>query len=294
MRKRFILSVLLLMGIAFTPCFAQDIDQMVSSYLGDNGQGYMKPLGDAFGSLLNSGFYHSARIKKGFHLSLDVHSMLAQISDEQRVFKATTEGGFSPVQTVEAPTIFGKAEPVFVNGIAGTFYAFPSGLNVARMPLAVPQVTIGALFGTEATVRFMQMDLGDNFKQLKLLGYGIRHSVSQYIPACPVDLAAAVYMQQFKIGDIVDASALYYGVQASKKISLLTLYGGIGIGQSSMKIRYENDSTADPVAIAFDLDSDAKMCATAGLCVDLGGLYINADYNIGVQNILTAGLGFSF
>ncbi len=294
MRKRFILSALLLIGIVFTPGLAQDIDQMVSSYLGDNGQGYMEPLGDAFGSSLNSGFYRSARIKKGFHLSLGVHSMLAQISDDQRVFKASTESGFSPAKTIEAPTIFGNAEPVVVKGDAGTAFTFPSGLDVERLPLAVPQVTVGALFGTEATVRFMQMDLGENFKQLKLLGYGVRHSVSQYLSAFPVDLAAAVYMQQFKIGDIVDANAFYYGIQASKKASILTLYGGIGISQSTMKIKYVNDSTDDPVEIAFDLKSDGKMCATAGICFDLGGLYINADYNIGAQNILTAGLGFSF
>jgi hypothetical protein len=155
-------------------------------------------------------------------------------------------------------------------------------------------VTLGALFGTEATVRFMQADLGDNFKQLKLMGYGVRHSISQYIPAFPIDLAAAVYMQQFKIGDIVDANALYYGVQASKKLSLLTLYGGIGISQSSMKIKYETDSSDDPVEITFDLDTAGKLCATAGLCIDLGGLYLNADYNMGAQNILTAGFGFSF
>jgi hypothetical protein len=294
MRKRSILFALVLISIVFTPCFAQDIDQMISSYLGDNGEGYMKPLGDAFGSSLNSGFFHSARIKKGFHLSFGVHGMLARISDDQRVFMAKTEGGFSPAQTVEAPTIFGKAEPVMVTGIAGTVFAFPSGLDVERLPLAVPQVTLGALFGTEATVRLMQMDLGDTFKQLKLMGYGVRHSISQYIPAFPIDLAAAVYMQQFKIGDIVDANALYYGVQASKKLSLLTLYGGIGISQSLMKIRYESDITGDPVDIAFDLDTAGRLCATAGLCIDLGGLYLNADYNMGAQNILTAGLGFSF
>jgi hypothetical protein len=83
-------------------------------------------------------------------------------------------------------------------------------------------------------------------------------------------------------------------VQASKKLSLLTLYGGIGISQSSMKIKYETDSSDDPVEIAFDLDTAGKLCATAGLCIDLGGLYLNADYNMGAQNILTAGFGFSF
>ena len=294
MRKRCILSALLLMGIAFTPCFAQDIDQMISAYFGDNGQGYLNPLGDVFGSSLNSGFFHSARIKKGFHLSLGVRGMLTQVSDDQRVFNASTEGGFLPAQTVKAPTIFGKSEPVIVDGVAGTAFVFPGGLDVPRLPLAVPQLTVGALFGTEATIRFMQMDLDENFDQLKLLGYGVRHSVSQYIPACPVDLAAAVYMQQFTIGDIVDANAFYYGVQASKKAGLITLYGGIGISQSTMKIKYKNDASDDPVDIAFDLDSAATMCATAGICFNLKVFWINADYNLGKQNILTAGLGFSF
>jgi hypothetical protein len=295
--KRIILgaSCLGLLVLTATALQAQDIEDLVASYKGENGKGYMQPLDDAFGAALNSGLYHTARIdKNGLHVQIGVVAMAALIGDDQKTFQATTQDQFRPQQTVSAPTIFGSTEGASVTGDGGTVYLFPGGMAIKRLPLAVPQATVGSIMGTEATIRFIQVDLDDNFEQLKLVGFGVRHSLSQYLKDFPVDLAASLFTQSFDVGDIVEARATYFGLQASRSASLLTIYGGLGLSSSKMDIQYEYDSETEPETISFELKSGTKFRANAGLALILTPVVIHADYNLGSPNTLALGLGFGF
>lgn len=274
---------------------AQDLNHLASTYEGDNGRGYMQPLGDCFGAALNSGLNQTAGISpSGLHLRIGLHMMTALVAEDQKIFMAKTQGDFYPEQTVEAPTVFGSTEGASAVGIAGTGYLFPGGLDVQRLPIAVPQVILGSLFGTEVLFRFIQMDLDENFKELSLTGYGVRHSISQYFDHCPVDITASIFMQKFNVGDIVQADALYYGLQASRRFGIVTLYGGLGAGSSNTTIEYELDSETNPQSISFDLDSGAALRINAGLQFKFGPLFIHADYNLGPQNVLALGCGFAY
>ena len=196
--------------------FAQSLEDFVEQYSSENSQDYVQPLANVFGANLNSGIYRSAHIPiSGIHIRLGFIGSLAYIPEDQKEFYATTEGAFQPVSQSTAPTIFGASIGPKIEGIDGTVYAFPGGFEIDRMPLVVPQVSIGSLYGTEAIVRFYQMDLTGDIGELSFIGYGLRHSLNGYFPGLPVDLSAHVFTQNIKVADIVEASALSVGVEAS-------------------------------------------------------------------------------
>ncbi|KAA3618704.1 MAG: hypothetical protein DWQ05_07000 [Calditrichaeota bacterium] len=275
------------------PAQGQEFEDLVSRYTSENGKGYMQPLADAFGATLNSGLYHSAKIPAfGINVELSIETTTAIITDEQKTFTATTEGLFEPVQTAEVPTIFGDVEPLEVPGTGGTAYVFPGGFGVKRLPVAVPQLTVGSFMGTQAMLRYMQFDLGDDFGSLKVLGYGVRHSISQYIPLFPVDIAATFFRQKFELGDIVEANATYFGIQSSLQRSIFEFYAGYGYGKSNLDLRYEFEGTDGSEEISFELDSEGSNRLTFGFGVNLLLFNLHTDFTLGQSNVLGLGVGF--
>ena len=134
----------------------EDLSVIMNVYQEGNGQGYLQPLADAFTTNLHSGLYRSPKIQEGFHLDLGVVTSLSFIGSSQKTFTAVTQPD-PPNQEVTAPTIFGDNQPVRIPTEEGTTYTFPGGYEVSMLPLAVPQLRIGTLFGTEALVRLHRL-----------------------------------------------------------------------------------------------------------------------------------------
>jgi len=282
-------------GIWFNTLPAQELEDYVSKYTSENGAGYMQPLADAFGGSLNSGFYHGARIKSfGFHIYIGVETMTALIANDQKTFTAKTEAPFNSAQTAQAPTLFGSGKGAAVTGTGGTVFNFPGGLDLDKLPIAVPQVSIGSLLGTEATLRFVEVETDENIGKIKLFGFGAQHSLSQYFKNFPIDLTAGFLIQKFEVGDIVEANTKYFGLQGSFSRSILTLYGGAGIASTTLNIAYDYESGAGTETIKFDLEAENAARFTAGVALNLIVLKLHADYNFGAQNVIAAGLGFGF
>lgn len=270
---------------------AQDIESYVSKYTSENGKGYLQPLADAFGANLNSGFYHSAKVKTvGLQVELGLVTMTALIGDDQKTFQASTEDLFYPAANAEAPTIVGSSEGASVEGTGGTSYEFPPGFDMKMIPIAAPQLSVGSIFGTQAFVRFINVDLGENWGRLNLSGWGIRHSINRYIPLLPVDLAVGFYHQSFTIGDIIDANATFLSAQASITRGMLTVYGGLGTESSNLDISYtfEDDDSAEPVS--FELEGSNSVRMTIGLALNMGPLKLYSDFNLASQKVLVIGL----
>ncbi len=181
------------------PAVAQVEDQL-SSYTGVNAEGYLKPLAEAFGATLNSGFFRSAYLPtSGFHIGFEVLAMGLFFSDSHRTFDATTEGLFLPRSTVKAPTIVGPGEAVKItNGVGGTSYVFPGGLDLNSFAMLAPQLRISSVRGTEFVGRWAQIKSGDaELGDVTLWGIGARHNISQYLSEdFPFDLALGLIYQQ--------------------------------------------------------------------------------------------------
>ncbi len=267
----------MLLFYGYNTTFSQDLDKSIAQYAEENATGYLQPLADAFGANLNSGLSRSAHISKfGLHIDLSLQAMYSPIPDDKK--------NFIPVgESMKVPTVFGSKSSA---------EDYPDGVwDTDFFPLAVPQLTIGSVMGTEATFRYFAYE-NDEIGEIKLSGWGIRHSISQHIPLCPVDIAAGFFIQKFSVGSYVEADALYYGLQASKKISILLLYAGVGGEKSTLELNYELEDGSEN--ISFDLDGENKTRMNIGIGLDFKYVKLYADYNIAPQNVISGSIGFGF
>ncbi len=285
-------TLALLMAV---PAIAQIEDQL-SAYTGANAEGYLQPLSDAFGANLNSGWYHSAYIPvDGFHWSFELRVMGAIFSDDAATFSATTEGGFSPEQTVDAPTVVGSGDAVTVDGDSGTEFTFPGGFDLNSFAMAVPQIKLGSYKGTEAVIRYFAIDVGDvEIGNVSLLGLGARHSISQYLdPEFPVDLAGGFMWQKFTLGDdFIEANAFTIGVQASRNYGWIEPYAGLSYDMFSMSVAYESDESGEAEEINLDAASSVHLCL--GCAIGIAPVIANVEYNIAAQSSFAFGLAVGF
>jgi len=295
-------SLLILMSAG--ACWAAGIEDQLSSYTGDNAEGYLRPLADAIGTSLNSGLYQSAYIPKdGRYFSLDLGVMSGLFSDDDRTFKATTPEGFSPQQNVTAPTIVGSGNAVEVAGDAETAVFLPGGCDLSSFSLAAPQLRFGSIYGTEALLRYFSLNMGGDteFGSLSLFGIGLRHSISQYLNEdFPVQLAGGFFWQTFKLGeneagdDLISASAFTVGVQASRRFGrgfvFAEPYAGLSLDQHSVKVDYQFEDGEDTIDIDYGSSTSGRF--TIGVSGRLAIVKGHIDYSVASQNSVSFGLAF--
>jgi len=284
-----------LMCLWIAPAGAQ-FKTALERYTGDNAAGYLRPLVTALGNDFNRGWYHSAHIPRhGFYLRFGANAMMAFIAKDDRTYQATTEGAFAPKRTVAAPSVVGDTKAIAVAGTGGTTYYFPGGFDIQSVLFATPQLTIGAIAGTELTFRYLALEIGEaEIGDVNLFGAGLRHSISQYFGDFPIAIAAGVFYQRFKLGgDFIDATAMHYGLQAGKSFSLLTLYAGFGFDTANIKVEYEPASTPGE-RLKLDVDAENGARATLGANLKLAIFNLNADYSVGAQSAFSAGFGLIF
>jgi hypothetical protein len=276
------------------------VQNQISVYTGANAEGYLQPLINAFGAALNSSFGYSAYIPKtSFHLSLETPVMGIFFEDEDRTFGATTESGFQPATTVDAPTVVGPGEAVIVNGAGGATFAFPGGLDLNSFGLVVPQLRLSSLAGTEAVVRWVAYESGDaDVGKIDLFGIGGRHSISQYLGEEPVlDLAVGVLWQSFNVGensfsdDFFSTDALSIQLQASRRapVGFLTFepYVAAAYEQLDVDLAYD-DGNGNRVDVAMEGDNTARFTVGAGFNFTAGHLW--ADYSFADTGNFSFGL----
>mgnify|MGYP001080716230 FL=1 len=190
-----------------------------------------------------------------------------------------------------------------VEGDGGTQFSFPGGFDLGSFALAVPQLRVGALMGTELIVRYFAAQIGDDdFGAISLFGIGARHSISQYFPsALPVDVAAGFFWQQLKLGeddqgnDIIATSALSFGVQASTEIvRFIVPYGGLSYDAHSTEVTYESEIFDEEETVDLDFERTETLRLSLGLMFDLPVFKAFAEYNVAAQNSFVLGIGFGF
>lgn len=286
--------------LAASAATAQVEDQL-SAYTGDNAEGYLSPLATAIGADLNTGVWKSAYIplEDGFHFCFETRVMGLFFDDELRTFMATTEEGFSPETTTDAPTVIGGGEAVIVPGDGGSSFAFPGGFDANSFVLAAPQIRIGAFKGTEVMLRGIptKVELGDTeIGNASFWGLGVHHSISQYMgPDFPVELAAGLFYQKITLGDdLIDATAFQVSVQAGKRypagFAVIEPYAGLSVDMFSMDVVYEKDD----VDIDLAFESDTTLDLTVGLNLTAAFFNLNGEYSIASQNSFAFGFGLGF
>ena len=303
--KRFVIAgcLLPLVLLVAVPAVADELEDNLSAYSEKNATGYIQPLADLLGANLNSGLFRSARIpESGFRLSFEIPAMITRVSDDDRTFGAVTEEGFFPEQTVDAPTAVGPGEAVIVDGVGGTQFAFPGGLSINSIPLAMIQVRVGRLQGTEAILRYISIDVSDeDLAKVSLFGFGLQHSISQYLESqLPLDLSAGFFWQSYKIGenesgsDLIKGSAFTIGVQGSrqygKPMMFIEPYAGLALDTHAMEISYESEASGEPEDITLSPDRSTNLHLTMGAMFRIYYIGGYADYGYTGRNTFTFGL----
>ncbi len=237
----------------------------------------------------------------------------------------------SPTGSAQVPTIFGpdktptyrlRADPTTTPPTpAGPEFDGPPGLDLKEnikiadaLPVPVYHLGIGLPKSTDLKLRWSPtLNLGD--AKYTLFGIGVMHDFKQWIPGIknlPFDMSAFVGYTKTKLD--VDISGTSAGenqrgivefksttIQGliSKKISVLTFYGGVGynIGKANVDMTgtydLDDDGTAeatDPVALSF---TNNGLRATAGMRLKLAIFTFHGDYTLAKFNALSVGFGIN-
>lgn len=288
-----LVAVLLLAASGPPQAALAQIEGNVGAYTGKNAEGYLKPLEEGFGAALQSGMFRSAAIPStGYHINIEVKAAFIKFGDADRKFTASTEEGFYPAQDVEAPTVIGDTLAASVIGQGGTVAYFPGGLDIGSLGIAVPQITVSGVNGSQVVLRYVAFDTGDtDIGKLSLFGIGARHSISQYFEEMPVDIAAGFFWQKFKLGDsFVDATAMTLGVQASRQFSVVEPYLSLDYDSFKMSVDYEYGNSKPPTKLSVDFDRTNDLRIGAGVGINLGFLHLQGEIGSGSKTSYVAGL----
>ena len=274
------------------PSSAQLQDNL-GALTGDNAAGYLNPLVSGLSGTMNAAVFHTGRVpRQGFGIKIGARLMGVSFDDDDRTYTPTDPPGFTGTGSVDAPTVIGDTRSVSQPGQGGTTLYHPGGFDIGEFAFAAPQLTIGSIAGTQATVRWISIDIGDSdLGKFELFGLGAQHSLSQYFEGLPIDVAAGAFYQNFKIDDtLVDARTWHFNVTGSRSFGLLQPYVGIGIDTIDMKSEYTESSTGSRIEVDFDPESNFHL--TLGSEANLALLKLYGEVNFAAQTGFAVGLSF--
>lgn len=311
-----------------------DIDQLIKGSKEDANylvSGYVTPAFNVIGNGLNQSWYNTAQSHKtlGFDLTITMSGIFLPSSDLSYKVENSKMNSLKNYPypggpaSIDAPTIFGKDftpqyQPV-TNGvpIGSTISGAPGtgvGDKLSFVPIPMVQLGIGLPKGTDLKLRFFpNTNIGDN-GNASMFGFGIMHDVKQYLPgvkSLPFDLSAFFGYTKLKIDvglddanpdqhAIFNTSAMTIQGLISKKISVLTVYGGAGYNFVSNDFNVKGTyylgngnvgtTVTDPISMS---NSQSGPRLTAGFRLKFAIFTLHGDYTLQKYSAFTAGFGFS-
>jgi hypothetical protein len=180
-------------------------------------------------------------------------------------------------------------------GVNGLLRKFPV------LPLPIPQVTLGTIYGTNLTLRWLPtVPTMDEIGDVEFFGFGIQHNPAIWLDTkLPVDLSIGYFTQTLKLGDLFEARSNAYGLNVSKQFGWrflnLTPYGGFMYETSNLDFGYIY-TYSDPITglseelpVEFSIKGENNFRSTIGLGIRLLAININGDYSF--AKYPTASLG---
>ncbi len=337
----------LLLSLWALPVHSQEVTETTFNEVGESyARAYVTPLADGLGADLNAGLFHTASTGHTFfginvYFGLKFSASLLSgpqtfdlVYQDRVAIEYDLNGELMNLDlpatftVTDAPTIFGPEEeaeatirvqhdttfqtlgltlPVSIDSTLAPETLIGGLVETDVAPFVVPQIGIGTVLGTDLMVRWLpSVDLSDN-GSIELFGLGIRHSLNQYLPVIPFDLAIQAVWQrvqaQYMDADIedlsLDARVFAVNVAASKRFGVLTVYAGLQSERSDVGFAYiqtpdEDDPDEVPLDIDFTLSDIGKTRAIIGAGVQLGAFLFNTDISVGEITVASAGIGVAF
>lgn len=246
-----------------------------------------------------------------------------------------------------APTVAGAevdGPQLRINDLSGNkigSFSTPKGLGLDIVPVPMAQIGFGLLPHTDVIGRFvpeMKYDNSGDEMKIGFWGVGVKHNFKEWIPilkALPFDAAvfasySAIDAQSeisfdpddFNDGNVkltfpdntsqkltFDTKTTKYGLILSKKLGVLTIFGGIGqstsetsidvLGKYVVETTFQSGGTTyttkdnldDPIALNFE---SKNVCVDAGLRIKLAFFSIFGSVNRAEYTSYNAGFSLGY
>jgi hypothetical protein len=276
--------------LASAPVQAQ-LTENLGGLTDENFPGYLGPMNTGLSGTMNAGIFRTGHVPKaGFNLDVDLLTMAIGFEDEDMVYLPIDPEGFTSLEPTEVPTVIGSPDGVEVAGEGGLTQIYPGGFDLDGFEIAVPQVTVGSVFGTRAIIRYIMFDLGDtDVGDFKYFGIGAQHSLTQYFSDAPFDLAAGFLWQNFEVGETVDATATHFNITASKQYKYFRPYLGFGIDTIQTDAKYDDEEDPEnSFDVSLDRETDPRF--TAGVAGTIPHFSIFFEISSGAATSIAVGL----
>lgn len=307
---------------------AQDLSEQLSKLGKAAAPKYVAPFFSGLGNSLNSAFYHSADLHDILGFDVGVKLAFAGVEDADKSFtldlpatmsftylgntRTMTRGVDYPASITTSTAVGAKTGAVVTKTSAATLsnpvpagttlLELPGGFDLPAVGLPMPQVALGLPFGLEVIGRFTPTIPAGDAGKFNYSGFGIRYDVDQWLPLFPVDIAVHFATQKLNFKDKADkdiftASGTAYGVEVSKRLLFITLYGGFQLESSKITlgdfVGYEPQTGATVTIPGFEVEGTNKSRATVGLRMLLLIVNVHAEYSFATNPMLAAGVGIS-
>ena len=296
---------------------------------------YLKPFGKGIGGSLNTGWFNSASTHNTLGFDIQVRGALALIPDDDQTFNFnelnTSDNielakGQSPI----SPTIGGdntQGPSVTIKDDDGNpvgEFNLPEGTGFQYVPAPMIQASVGTIKNTDVMVRLVPEVSLDDYGSFNMLGFGLKHSITQWIPGgkfLPVNIALMAGYNRVNLDANLDVqpqepgnSKTYdnqqvktsiktftFKILASKDLPFLSVYAGAGYETSTFNLdvlgtyptaRGSQEAITDP--FSYNQDGANNFSLTGGLKFKLFFFHIFGDYTLAKYPVANAGIGFSF
>jgi hypothetical protein len=268
---------------AAAPGNVNNVQQLVS--------GYISPIAEDFGSLMNNGWYNTAATHKkfGFDFSVTMNTIAAKSDAKFFTVPSLTgvsyNGTLPSTATDKAPTAYGPKGKVpsfaYTSGANNGIPFFgPDGGNITEdVPIGsmvVPTMQLGVgLFGnTDLRIRYTPaITISDT--ELSNWGVGVHHDIKQHIPGIKeLPFSLSLFLAYSSLKASTNLSGRYTGtgqeglgettgftgqVLISKSLAVVTFYGGIGFNSSSTTYSIKGSYVVDRTDAGFLLPSPVNL-----------------------------------
>ncbi len=306
--KKIILLTVLCIASLFAQQDYEALAEKIKKVSEDLLEGYTQPLITSFGTGISTGLFHSARSHKSLGFDIGVRGMLIQIPEMGKYFDAkvltcslaNNKLYYDSLVLDSVSTIFGPKEktdvPVSGNSVGIPPY-IPGGFNLSMIPLAVPQLNVGLIMGSEVIIRYIPFTFKGS--RVKFLGIGLKQHINSLpfmknVPL-PFDIAIGGAIQDFGIMDSTGykiVSSHTWNVQTIISKNLIVFEPMVGFGFEGTKVHFtyefefEIPDTLNPPnkikttkEVNEELTAQNSYRAILGATFKLGIFFIHYDYN---------------
>ncbi len=297
-------------------------------------ENYIEPATAGFGYGLNGGWYNTAKTHKRFGVDISVISSASLIPTNKEFFTFNNADYTNikltdnSVSSASIPTLLGtfsgagaeNNRPLlnftFNEGNDDISISAPPGLGLKEdigyniIPTATIQAGIGLFKHTDVKFRYIPK-ISAQDAELSTFGIGLMHDIKHWLPfinKLPIDMSALIAWTNVNSKVSLnptdeptqavefDTNSLTFQLVASKKLSILTIYGGIGTSSFNSEVsllgnyKTESKTYTDPINLNFKGQS---LRSNVGVRLKLLIFTFSADYAFQEYNTFTAGFGFS-